>query len=209
MSESNREHLSCLMDGELDRSAQQFLLRRMAEDSEMKEAWRRFHTVRACMHGEMLAAGNLADRVAAAISDEPAVVPGGRMAAWFKPVAGGAIAASVALVAIVGINSSMLDRQPEPTEQPGFVSQSTSLDEPFARSTVPSTVPVSFSESSAAERQRISGHVLRHHQASGGAGFISYVPIVTGVSSESVEIQLQKRRTDDENPDTEARAAGR
>ncbi len=186
MSESNREHLSCLMDGELDRSAQQFLLRRMAEDSEMKEAWRRFHTVRACMHGEVLAVGNLSGRVADAISEEPVATPGGRMAAWFKPVAGGAIAASVALVAIVGINSNMLDRQADPSDQQGFVSQSTSLDEPFARSTVPSTVPVSFSESSAAERQRISAHVLRHHQASGGAGFISYVPIVTGVSSESV-----------------------
>jgi sigma-E factor negative regulatory protein RseA len=209
MSESNREHLSCLMDGELDRSAQQFLLRRMVEDSEMKETWRRFHTVRACMHGEMLAVGNLADRVAAAISEEPVAAPGSRMAAWFKPVAGGAIAASVALVAIVGINSSMLERQAEHSEQPGFVSQSTSLDEPFARSTVPSTVPVSFSESSAAERQRISGHVLRHHQASGGAGFISYVPIVTGASSESVEIQLQQRQADDETQSRETRAAGR
>jgi sigma-E factor negative regulatory protein RseA len=208
MSESNREHLSCLMDGELDRSAQQFMLRRMAEDSEMKDTWRRFHTVRACMHGEMIATGNLADRVAAAISDEPVASPGGRVAAWFKPVAGGAIAASVALVAIVGINSSMLDRQGDTSEQPGFVSQSTSLDEPFARSTLPSTVPVSFSESSAAERERISGHVLRHHQASGGAGFISYVPIVTGVSSQGVEIQFQPRQADDETRSREVREAG-
>ncbi len=209
MSESNREHLSCLMDGELDRSAQQFLLRRMAEDSEMKDAWRRFHTVRACMHGEMLAVGNLADRVAAVISDEPEAGSGGRMAAWFKPVAGGAIAASVALVAIVGINSSMLDRHADPSEQQGFVSQSTSLDKPFARSTVPSTVPVSFSETTAAERQRISGHVLRHHQASGGAGFISYAPIVTGIRSEGVEIQFQPRQADDEAQSRAARAAER
>jgi len=209
MSESNREHLSCLMDGELDRSAQQFLLRRMAEDSEMTEAWRRFHTLRACMHGESLATGNLAERVAAAISDEPVAMPGSRMAAWFKPIAGGAIAASVALVAIVGINSSMLDRQADSSDQPGFVSQSTSLDEPFTRSTVPSTVPVSFSETSTAERQRINGHVLRHHQASGGAGFISYVPIVTGVNSQGVEIQFQPRQVDDEARSREAGAAGR
>lgn len=199
MSESNREHLSCLMDGELDRDAQQFLLRRMAEDPEMKATWRRFHTVRACLHRELFSALDLSERVAVALEGEslPASTPG-RMAAWFKPVAGGAIAASVALVAVVGMNSSMLERQADPVDQPGFVSQPTSLDQPFTRS----AVPVGFSEATAAERaaerQRISGHVLRHHQAAGGAGFISYVPIVTGIGSDGVEIQFQPQMSDDE-----------
>jgi sigma-E factor negative regulatory protein RseA len=209
MSESNREHLSCLMDGELDRSAQKFLLRRLAEDSDMTATWRRFHTARACMHGEHLATVDLVSRVSTAIAEEPVAGSDGRMASWFKPVAGGAIAASVALVAIVGINSAMLERQSEQVEQPGFVSQSTSFDQPFAQSTVRSTVPVSYSETSAAERQRISGHVLRHHQASGGAGFISYVPIVTGVSGEGVEIQFQQRQGDDESGSRESRTTGR
>ena len=199
MSESNREHLSCLMDGELDHNAQRFLLRRLSEDPEMKATWRRFHTVRACLHREILSTRDLSARVAAALDGEP--LPGsanGRMTNWFKPVAGGAIAASVALVAIVGINSNMLDRQGDPSEQPGFVSQPTSFDQPFTRS----AVPVGYSEASAAERaaerQRISGHVLRHHQASGGAGFVSYVPIVTGISGDGVEIQFQPQKPDDE-----------
>ena len=199
MSESNREHLSCLMDGELDRNAQRFLLRRMSEDADMKATWRRFHTVRACLHRELAATRDLTDRVAAALDGES--VPGassGRLATWFKPVAGGAIAASVALVAIVGINSSMLDRQADPVEQPGFVSQPTSLDQPFTRSAVPVSYSETSAEQRAAERQRISGHVLRHHQASGGAGFVSYVPIVTGISSDGTEIQFQPQQTDDE-----------
>lgn len=188
MSESNREHISSLMDGELDRGAQRFLLRRLVEDAEMKATWRRFHTIRACLHREILATRDLSARVAAALDDENASERSSRMAAWFKPVAGSAIAASVALVAIVGINSSMLDRQHEPVEQPpGFVSQSTSLDQPFTRS----AVPVGYSESSTAERNRISGHVLRHHQAAGGAGFISYAPIVTGISDERIQLQEQ------------------
>ena len=211
MTESNREHLSCLMDGELDRNAQRFLLRRMTEDSEMKATWRRFHTVRACLHRELLATRDLTKRVAAALDDEP--VPGaspGRMASWFKPVAGGAIAASVALVAIVGINSNVLDRQADPAEQPGFVSQPTSLDHPFTQS----AVPVSYSEGGSAaqrtaERERISGHVLRHHQAAGGAGFVSYVPIVTGISSDGVEIQFQPQRSEDETVSRETSATGR
>ncbi|QOC23470.1 hypothetical protein IC757_04845 [Wenzhouxiangella sp. AB-CW3] len=210
MSESNREHLSSLMDGELERGAQKFLLRRIGDDSDMQSAWQRFHTVRACLHGEFQGGSDLSQRVAEALADEP--VPGAsnsRLRTWLKPVAGGAIAASVALVAIVGINTTMVDHQTSQSEQPGFVSQSTSLDQPFARSTVSSTVPVSFSDSSDAERQRISGHVLRHHQASGGAGFVSYVPIVTGVSSEGVEIRLQPRPSEDERPARDSGSTGR
>lgn len=185
MSESNREHLSSLMDGELERGAQRFLLQRLAEDAEMKATWRRFHTIRACLHREILATRDLAASVAAALDAE--MTPGrqSRMPAWFKPVAGSAIAASVALMAIVGINSSVLERHQGPAvEQPGFVSQPTSLDQPFTQS----AVPVGYSESSTAERNRISGHVLRHHQASGGAGFISYAPIVTGISGERIQL---------------------
>lgn len=197
MSESNREYLSRLMDGDLDRNARRFLLRRLAADDDMKATWRRFHVVRACLHRELLAAGDLSTRVARALEGEP--VPGrGRMQAWFRPVAGSAIAASVALMAIVGINSTMLEHQQDPSEsQPGFVSQSTSLDQPFTRST--SAVPVSYSEESSAERQRISGHVLRHHQVSGRAGFVSYVPIVSGMSGESVPVP-QAAEEDESDP---------
>lgn len=180
MSESNREHLSCLMDGELDRNARQFLLRRMSGDPEMKAAWSRFHTVRACLHRELVVIEDLTSRVAAALEGESTPGSNGRMAAWFKPVAGAAIAASVALVAIVGINANLLERHAEPADQPGFVSQPSSLDQPLA-----SAVPVSYSEDRSAERQRINAHVLRHHQASGGAGFIAYVPIVTGIQAGS------------------------
>lgn len=198
MSESNREYLSRLMDGELDRSARRFLLRRLAADADMKATWRRFHVVRACLHREVLAAGDLSARVARALEGEPAPARGRSMPGWFRPVAGSAIAASVALLAIVGINSTMLERQQDPSEaQPGFVSQSTSLDQPFTRST--STVPVSYSEGSSSERQRISGHVLRHHQASGRTGFVSYVPIVTGMSGESVQVR-QTGEEDDPDP---------
>lgn len=180
MTESSREHLSCLVDGELDRKGRKFLLRRLAGDAELKSQWNRMHTVRACLHRERLAAADLVARVAAVIDGEPAP-QASRLARWARPLAGSAIAASVALMAIVGINST-LDQQPPggEGEEPGFVSRSTSLDEPFTQP----AVPVSYSEDRRAARQRISGYVLRHHQAAGGAGFVSYVPIVTDMEDE-------------------------
>ncbi|HSH27633.1 MAG TPA: RseA family anti-sigma factor [Wenzhouxiangella sp.] len=180
MSESSRENLSSLMDGELDRKGRKFLLRRLAGDADMKASWNRMHLVRACLHQEDLASGDLVGRVAAALDAEPA--PSRSLPArLLRPVAGGAIAASVAVMAIVGINSSMLEQQGAVAlegDEPGFVSQPTELDRPFTQS----AVPVSYSEDRRAQRQRISGYVMRHHQAAGNTGFVSWVPIVTDIN---------------------------
>jgi sigma-E factor negative regulatory protein RseA len=183
MTDSNQEQLSCLMDGELDPKAQEFLLRRLAGDAGMSKRWRRYHLVRACLHKELESADCIADRVRQALDSEPAAEAESTMPRWLRPVAGGAIAASVALVAIVGINSSLLERsQPEGlAEQPGFVSQPTSLDRTFSQQ----PVPVGYSEVTPEDRQRINHYVLRHNQASGGAGFIPYLPIVTGAPVEA------------------------
>jgi sigma-E factor negative regulatory protein RseA len=184
MSEHSRENLSSLMDGELDRRGRRFLLRRLAGDEELKSSWARMHTVRACLHQETLAAQDLVSRVADALDAEPAPAAG-RMVRWLRPVAGTAIAASVAVAAIVGINASLLEQSAAPVDsrEDGFVSRSTALDRPFTQS----AVPVSYSEDRRAARQRISGYVLRHHQAAGSTGFVSYVPIVTGMDAGAPE----------------------
>lgn len=176
MTETNREHLSCLMDGELERGAREFLLRRLSNDGEMSGRWRRYHMVRACLNRELISGADLGGRVSAALNEEPEWQARSAAASWLKPLGGVAIAASVAVFALVGINSSLLERgQPEAmVEQPGFVSQPT----PFDWSFVQPVVPVSFSETTAADRQRINGYVLRHNQAAGSVGFVSYVPIV-------------------------------
>lgn len=178
MTDKNREHLSCLMDGELERDARSFVLRRLSKDDDLSGRWRRFHMVRACMQGELNTGSDLTLRVAAALAEEPDWQARSTASAWLKPLGGVAIAASVAVFALVGINSSLLERgQPDPAfEQPGFVSQASPLDWSFAQP----IVPVSFSETTAADRQRISGYVLRHNQATGSVGFVSYVPIVVG-----------------------------
>lgn len=178
MTEANREQISSLMDGELERGARDFLVRRLSSDPELSSRWRRYHMIRACLHKMPVQTVDLSERVALALGEDPelrSVAPG---IGWIKPLAGTAIAASVAVAALVSINTSMLERgQPERlVEQPGFVSQPTALDLPFNQP----LVPVSFSSTSAADRERISTYVLRHNQAAGGTGFASYVPIVAG-----------------------------
>jgi negative regulator of sigma E activity len=185
MSDSN-QNLSSLMDGELDADNQLFLLRRLAHDQAMTQTWRRFHLVRACLHKEMVQADCIADRVAAAIGQEQPYEESGaassRTPRWLRPIAGGAIAASAALFAIVAINSSLLERSgPAADLEPGFVAPpTTALNQPFARQ----ATPVSFSDMDQSQRQRLNSYVLRHNQAAGGSGFVSYIPIVSSAGAQ-------------------------
>ncbi len=202
MSDSNREHLSTLMDGEMDRRGARFMIRRLTGDGRMVATWRRYHLVRNCMRKVPTVREDLTTRVARALESETisSESPGNR---WFKPVAGGAIAATVALMAIVAVNSNVMQTQApgetrtaesavdsqESTE--GFVSESSGLDRPFIRQ--PS--PVGYSQAQrqsgqALDRDRINSYVLRHNQAagtSGRTGFVSYVPIVTADPAASAD----------------------
>ncbi|QDE39228.1 anti-anti-sigma factor [Luteibacter pinisoli] len=107
MSEANREILSTAMDGELSREEIRFLLRRMEADPGLADAWSRYHVGRDGVKGEVLplASAGFADRVMAAIQAEaatqvaaPVVAPRRR---WLHWSAGGAIAASVAVAALM------------------------------------------------------------------------------------------------------------
>ena len=176
MTDSNREHLSALMDGELDHKGSEFLLRRLSSDDDLGAQWRRYHLVRASLHKELSGIGDISSRVSAALADEPSIGRSG-LPGWLKPVVGSAIAASVAMVAVIGVNNNLMEREPGalPADQPGFVSQPTALDQPFSRQ----ATPVGFSEQAVTEeRERINLMLMRHNQAIGVAGGFPYLPLV-------------------------------
>jgi sigma-E factor negative regulatory protein RseA len=103
MSETNREILSAGMDGELSREEMRFLLRRVEADASMAGAWSRYHAVRDRLRGEADASvsPDFARRVMAAIDAESVVVSAAPRRRWLHWSAGGAIAASVAVAALM------------------------------------------------------------------------------------------------------------
>ncbi|NII54780.1 sigma-E factor negative regulatory protein [Luteibacter sp. SG786] len=102
MSEANREILSAGMDGELSREEIRFLLRRLEADPVLADTWARFHVARDGLRrqGAPLVSGDFASRVMDAIESEPAVATTSRRR-WLHWSAGGAIAASVAVAALM------------------------------------------------------------------------------------------------------------
>ena len=184
--ERNNEHLSALIDGELDRRESEFLLRRLTADDAMQDDWTRYHMVRACMQREFSGPVDLVDRVRASIADEQ-TDPVARMSPLTRFGIGGAMAAGVALMAVVGLNSRLAPGPTEIEDAPAFVSQSSALDRQFSRQAVPVGLSELPASSTAApnddSRERLSRYIIRHGQAAGGTTFVSFTPILTSDTS--------------------------
>lgn len=103
MTDTHRENLSAGMDGELTSEELRFLLRSIDHDAALQRAWSRFHLARDGLRGQVapLASVEFSARVMAAIEQESGVAAGAGRRHWLRWSAGGAIAASVAVAALM------------------------------------------------------------------------------------------------------------
>jgi len=120
MNEELDSQLSAMFDDELPEGECQLLARRLSRDDALKARWRRYAVIGAAVRTErgvrmdVRLETNLATRVSAAISAEPALegnavaenkVRAGGGLRWWQPVVGGAIAAGVAAMSVLWIRS--------------------------------------------------------------------------------------------------------
>ncbi len=193
MSKETREHLSALVDGEISRETSRFLVRRLGADDELRATWTRYHLVRDCLrHQDGVSAGeDLCARVSLALESEQ---PGKRFrtlpTAWFKPVAGLAIAASVALMAVVAVGPGIPGAPQSASELAGEMEYE-QFTSPQSLTSAPYSSAASYSgqSGSASTGRKMDSYLVRHYQvtgASGGKGFVAFVPIViTGSKSQN------------------------
>lgn len=115
------QQLSALMDGDLPPDQARFLLRRMEHDTELTGCWERWQLCGDALRGQAQAPApaGFADRIALAIAAEPmrsaanATSPRTRsnLARW----GGGALAASVAAIALFMVRQQVPDEAPSQT----------------------------------------------------------------------------------------------
>ncbi|GBE48655.1 anti-sigma-E factor RseA [bacterium BMS3Bbin12] len=170
MNEHTHEQLSAFMDGELESEPARFLVRSLLQNAGVRARWERYHLIREALHRGLprgVDAG-FADRVYGALSREsgrrrfalPAVVT--------RPLAGLAVAAAVATVAVLGFQYSgppSLHSTPAP---------------------IASTAPAGSAgyEPAAVQRvdaARLNAYLVNHSEYARGAGMgdmLSYVRIV-------------------------------
>lgn len=111
MNDNKREQLSALMDGEADSHEYDALVKSLCrkESPEQQGRWERYHLISDALKRNLPAnlQHDLCARVSAALEDEPTVLAPRRFTInwkrYTKPLAGVAIAASVATISIVGL----------------------------------------------------------------------------------------------------------
>lgn len=106
MSERIKEQLSAFLDGELPEPESALLLKRLERDDDLRGALSRYSLIGAVLRsdGDVPAARQVAARVSAAIAREPSgrmAVASLRTAALMRPLAGLAVAAGVAALALL------------------------------------------------------------------------------------------------------------
>lgn len=102
-----REQVSALVDGELPDGEHELLLRRFSVERSLPLHWERCHLIGEAMRRDLPAVDTrgFADRLMAALADEPQPqeVASRFGGLWTRAFAGAAVAATVAVVAIVGL----------------------------------------------------------------------------------------------------------
>ena len=183
MSKETREHLSALVDGEISRETSRFLVRRLGVDDELRATWTRYHLVRDCLRYQdgAIAGDDLCARVSQALENEQPGKPSRTIpTSWLKPVAGLAIAASVALMAIVAVGPG-IPGAPRPAGELAGKVQAEQFTSPQSLVPGPSSSQASFSNLPDTRNRKMDSYLVRHYQATGaagGKGFVTFVPII-------------------------------
>jgi negative regulator of sigma E activity len=114
MNDAIRMQISAFVDGELPANEAEMLLRRMSQDAELREQVADFLSTGRLIRGELSVPGmgHLRDRIAAEVDERPLQEEIGiedrQPARYVRPLVGAAIAATVALAAIFGLQQNTL-----------------------------------------------------------------------------------------------------
>lgn len=109
MNDAIRMQISAFVDGELPQNEAELLLRRMCQDRDLRQQAAEYLAMGRVMRGErsLSGAGKLRERISAALDDQSLQadieIPVTSAPRFLRPVAGVAIAATVALAALLGL----------------------------------------------------------------------------------------------------------
>ncbi len=193
MSENNREQISALIDNESGHESSS-VLQKVAENDEYRQVWVRYHLIRDCLRQNLpdRVDLDLANRVKKAIQSEPTVLaPSSHSSHYLKPVMGFAIAASVAVVAILGIQQTSQTPSLSVPSQQIAKQSSVSTEQQLASNIVEQekTLPVQQLPASANidAGSRLNRYLVNYNEYRANAGMQGMLPYVRIVSYETDE----------------------
>lgn len=196
MSEKSHEQISALMDDEQE-TGSVFILSAMSNNEEFRQTWNRYHLIGETLRGNLSEQydPDFVNRVSKAIEEDAAyTAPSARTNSYLKPLAGMAIAASVAFVAVLGVRqvgvmpgSSSATQVADVTEQGNQATFVASRDKPVI--TVPANAGVATPEHlrSPVTEARLNRYLVNYNEYRTNAGVQGMLPYVRIVAHDVEE----------------------
>lgn len=171
MNDRNKESLSALMDGEADELEVRRVLNQLDSDDELRERWKNYHLMGSLMRDESLDSLDLTQGINRVLDGD--ITPAGEQdnssshcveasqpqtvrRAWYKPLTSVAVAASVTLAVLLGVQSI------GPSEQLNLVDTSSDqLETPQGELTASSLTPEEQQQLESAQQQ-LQNYILQH-----------------------------------------------
>ncbi|MDH5444706.1 MAG: sigma-E factor negative regulatory protein [Gammaproteobacteria bacterium] len=174
MTEKKYENLSAIMDGETELNDQ--LIQQLHADPELRSRWQRYHLIRDGLDNHLPDVGmsDISEKVMSALEAEPTILaPMHKRISQkvMKQAAGLAVAASVATIAIVSVQTSQLTNTPDSTTS-------------IARIEQPRIDQTAISQArlrNQAIQSKLNGYLVNHNEYSMSArmqGMMPYMRIV-------------------------------
>ncbi len=179
MSDKINEQISAMFDDELNAEEYELLIRRLKQDEQLQTNWQRYQLISDVLKNEKMTSpgqdfvGAVSQQIQQESAIELASTPVQRKPnSWLKPVTGMAIAASVAAMAIVGIQN--INPIQSPTELVPTLAQS-SLQQPIQ--TVSGT---RWNMQQPETEMRLNGYLVNHSEYTSNIslqGMVNYARI--------------------------------
>jgi len=191
MQKDNNEALSAFVDGE--HSKNKDILEDLVHDDVMREVWKRYHLIRDCLRGNLSEKihNNFISEVNQYLENEPTIISNNKTKQFkLEPVIGFAIAASVAAVAILGIQNK--NNIPPIELKDTIVMDENIIDSQFETFSFPEIQisPAAVEQSTqfnSITQQRLNNYLINHSKYKNNIKMNSVLPYARIVTIESKE----------------------
>jgi len=184
--EDNLSMLSALLDGELPPAEAAREAERIARDPDRRDTWRRYQTISDVLKGELpeRMRTDFSRRVSTAIDAEPAILaPRSTVPRSFTaPLVGAALAASIAMVAVIGVRPGEGDKPAAVAAQPSIAQ----IDTQVTRFVAPDEQPTparndvwrAQSHPAVTPQSRLDSYIVSYSEHRGMTGTPAMLPYV-------------------------------
>lgn len=186
MTDCKHEKISALVDGE-DIAGRAEVLDHLLKDEALRARWARYHLITDCLRGHLShTVSDISATIRHRLRDEPAILaPARKQPLGFKPLAGLAIAASVAAFALLAVP---MGERAGPA-RPAAVAASPPVSDPVRSVTfeAPPVLPAGAGRVASVADQRMKNYLVNHSEFRSNGGINGIPPYARVVTFEARE----------------------